>query len=139
MARVIPTGTSLDETCLGSGEVGRLRAEMLAGKETEEEADGGGGGGDGKAGKNGSSLGGVLVGVDKNGTFNDGGEDGGKAGGSTGGSTGASCGKKGSCSVRRLREVTTVVAVAQVNVNTRTKKKLYIFMGGLARGTMVGE
>lgn len=40
MARVMAMGMSLDETRFGFGEVGRLREEMLAGKEAEEEADG---------------------------------------------------------------------------------------------------
>lgn len=53
MARLMAMGMSLDETRLDFGEEGRLREEMLAGKEAEEEADGGGGGGDGKDRKNG--------------------------------------------------------------------------------------
>lgn len=66
--------TSLEEEDLDLGGWGRMREEMLAGKEAKEEGDGGGGG-DGYVGKNGGEFGVVVVvGVEENGYLAFGGE-----------------------------------------------------------------
>ncbi|KAK1415494.1 hypothetical protein QVD17_31276 [Tagetes erecta] len=128
---VMPTGTSFEEARFRSGEVRRLRLEMLAGKHADVEVgDDGGGGGDGNDWKNGWSSGVVVTEVDKNGIFNDDGggddgrsEDGCGDGGCTGGMIGWFCGKNGWCSDRRWWWVLSPATVVVV-VKTRKMRKM---------------
>ena len=62
-ASTTATTTSLEEGALDVGDWGRMREEMLAGKEAKAEGDGGEGG-EGTAGKNGEWLGPLGVEVE---------------------------------------------------------------------------
>lgn len=112
--RTAATVTSLEERGFGEeGEWGRMREEMLAGKEAKEAGEGGEGG-EGAEGKKGGLVVGVLVVlVEAKGYLA------GVGGGGEGGGVGGAEGKKGWWRVRRLR-----VVAAEVEGRRGVKDKI---------------